>query len=93
MYYGANNDINAWGLIQIYTIDENSELDVAKEIIGKKSYTLSDGTELSNGMKINFKGTITPTQYAEGEYYVEGVGNAIQSVSYTHLTLPTIYSV
>ena len=31
LYYGANNDINAWGLIQIYTIDENSELDVAKE--------------------------------------------------------------
>ena len=68
LYYGANNDINAWGLIKIYTIDENSELDVAKELIGKKFYTLSDGTELSNGMKINFKGTITPTEYAEGEY-------------------------
>ena len=92
LYYGANNDINAWGLIQIYTIDENSELDVAKEIIGKKSYTLSDGTELSNGMKINFKGTITPTQYAEGEYYVEGVGDAIQLINVQNLEVVSSYT-
>ena len=32
-------------------------------------------------MKINFKGTITPTQYAEGEYYVEGVGEAIKLIN------------
>ena len=92
LYYGANNDINAWGLIKIYTIDENSELDVAKELIGKKSYTLSDGTELSNGMKINFKGTITPTEYAEGEYYVEGVGDAIQLINVQNLEVVSSYT-
>ena len=92
LYYGANNDINAWGLIKIYTIEENSELDVANEVLGKKSYTLSDGTELSNGMKINFKGTITPTEYAEGEYYVEGVGSAIQLINVQDLEVVSAYT-
>ena len=59
------------GLIKIYAIEENSAIDVANEIIGKKNYTTADGVALSNGMKINFAGTVTPSQYAEKDYFVE----------------------
>ena len=81
LYYGSDNDINAWGLIQIYAIEENSAIDVVNEFIGKKNYTTADGVALSNGMKVNFKGAVTPETYAEGEYYVEGVGESIQLIN------------
>jgi len=81
LYYGSSNDINAWGLIQIFDIDENSSIDVANEVLGKKNYTTADGVALSNGMKVNFAGTVTPESYAEGDYYVEGVGDSIQLIN------------
>ena len=43
-------------------------------------------------MKINFKGTITPTEYAEGEYYVEGVGSAIQLINVQDLEVVSAYT-
>ena len=92
LYYGASNDINSYGLIQIYNIEENSVIDVEKEVIGKKTYTLSNGVSLSNGMKVDFKGTVTPEKYAEGEYYVEGVGTAIQLIKVQDLEVVSVYT-
>ena len=92
LYYGSDNDINAWGLIQIYAIEENSSIDVANEIIGKKNYTTADGVELSNGMKINFAGTVTPSQYAEKDYFVEGVGEAIQLIDTQELEVKSAFT-
>ena len=92
LYYGASNDINSWGLIQIFSIEENSEIDVEKEVLGKKAYTTSTGTTLSNGMKVNFRGTVTPAQYQEGEYYVEGVGEAIQLINVQDLEVVSAYT-
>ena len=71
LYYVNGNDINASGLIQIYDVLENSEIDVEAEIIGKKTYTMTNGYELSNGMKVDFQGVVTPTKYATGNWYVE----------------------
>ena len=92
LYYGASNDINAWGLIQIFDIDENSVIDVEKEVLGKKNYTTSTGTALSNGMKVDFKGTVTPISYAQGEYYVEGVGEAIQLINIQNLEVVSSFT-
>ena len=92
LYYGSDNDINAWGLIKIYAIEENSTIDVANEIIGKKNYTTADGVALSNGMKINFAGTVTPSQYAEKDYFVEGVGEAIQLIDTQELEVKSAFT-
>ena len=88
LYYVSANDINAYGLIQIDEIIENSEINVEKEIIGKKSFTLTNGLSLSNGMKINFKGNVTPAKYAQNEWYVEGVGESIQLTNEQDFAVP-----
>ena len=88
LYYVAANDINAYGLIKVANIEENSEIDVEKEIIGKKNFTLNNGIALSNGMKVNFKGNVTPVKYAQHDWYVEGVGTAIELVNEQDLAVP-----
>jgi hypothetical protein len=92
LYYVNGNDLNASGLIQIADAIENSSIDVEKEIIGKKTYTMTNGHPLSNGMKVYFQGTVTPTKYATGEWYVEGVGTAIQLINEKTLEIPATYS-
>lgn len=92
MYYVSKNDINTSGLIKIYDITEASFIDVEKELIGKKTYTLQDGTELSNGMKISFLGEVTPTTYKPGRFYVEGVGSKIKLISEDELLAPGVFS-
>ena len=88
LYYVNGNDINASGLIQIYDVLENSEIDVEAEIIGKKTYTMTNGYELSNGMKVDFQGVVTPTKYATGNWYVEGVGDSIRLISEQDVQVP-----
>lgn len=88
LYYVSKNDINAYGLIKIASIEENSVINVEKDIVGKKTFTLQDGTTLSNGMKINFKGLVTPEKYATDEWYVEGVGEAIVLIKEQDLQVP-----
>jgi len=91
-YYISSRDINVSGLINAYFIDENSEIDVDAEIIGKKTYTTGNGTKLSNGMKVYFKGDATPAKYNEGYYYVEGVGNAIRLINENDLEVPAVFT-
>ena len=62
------------GLKKIADAFENTAIDVEAEILGKKTYTSTGGIAFSNGMKVYFQGTVTPAKYAEGEWYVEGVG-------------------
>ena len=92
LYYGSSKDIETFGLIKIYDIAENSAIDVLNEVVGKKSYTLPNGIALSNGMKVNFRGTVTPTSYEEGEYYVEGVGEAIKLINVQDLEVVSSYT-
>jgi hypothetical protein len=77
LFYVSENNPDLGGLIQIYDINENSYIDVENDLIGKKTYQLSSGLSLSNGMKVSFGGNVTPEKYASGEFYVEGVGSSI----------------
>ncbi len=88
LYYVAENDINNTGLIQIKEIEENTIIDVEKEIIGKTTYKSSKGIELSNGMKINFAGFVSPAEYDQGDWYVEGVGSSIKLIKESSLEIP-----
>jgi len=92
LYYQSETDINLGGQFEIYNIDENSSINIESEILGKVNYTLSDGTALSNGMKVSFGGQVSPTEYATGEYYVEGVGTAIQLIEKSILEISTTYT-
>ena len=92
LYYQSETDINLGGVFEIYDIDENSFINVATDILGKITYTLSNGVELSNGMKVSFGGQVFPLEYATGEYYVEGVGTAIKLIEKSILEISTTYT-
>ena len=92
LYYQSESDIALGGAIEIYDFLANSSIDVANEVLGKKNYKLSNGTQLSNGMKVEFGGNVTPISYASGKYYVEGVGTAIKLVPETILEIVTPYT-
>lgn len=92
LYYQSEYDVDLGGVFQILSIEENSKIDVSTDIIGKKEYVLSDGTPLSNGMKVTFGGQVTPAEYAVGNFYVEGVGKSIKLVNETTLELISPYT-
>lgn len=92
LFYISKNDPNTAGFIKIFDIEENTQIDVEKEIIGKKTYTTSTGWSLSNGMKVEFAGNVSPTKYATGEWFVEGVGDKISLVNLNNLQVSGTYT-
>jgi hypothetical protein len=55
------------------------------DILGKTNYTAPNGLAFVNGLKVNFSGTVTPSNYANVDYYVEGVGTSITLVPASEL--------
>ena len=92
LFYTSEKYLEAGGAFHILDIDENTFLNVEKDILGKKTYRMSNGTELSNGMKLQFTGRIAPEVYAVGSWYVEGVGKAIKLVNEKDLEIISSYS-
>lgn len=92
LYYVSENNVDTGGAWQILDIEENTFIDVEAEIIGKKTYKLSSGLDLSNGMKVTFGGNVTPEKYASGNWFVEGVGDKIKLISEQSLEIVTSYS-
>ena len=92
IYYMSENDINASGTINVLDISESTSIDVEKEVLGLKNYKTSSGIYLSNGMKIRFVGNVTPERYAEGQWYVEGVGEQIKLIAEVDLNVPSTFT-
>lgn len=92
LFYVSENNIDMGGVFQILDITENTEINVEEQLIGKRDYTLANGTKLSNGMKVSFGGNVIPAEYAKDKYYIEGVGTAIRLVAESSLELITPYS-
>lgn len=92
LYYISSTDINTSGIVLNKGIEENSEIDVEKEILGKKTYTTSTGITLSNGMKVRFAGNVTPATYSEGEWFIEGVGDSIRIINQQDLEVPAVFT-
>lgn len=91
IYYQSDSDIYASGLIRVKDISEATYIDVENEILGKKTYATADFA-FSNGMKVEFKGTVIPEKYALGAWYVEGVGKSIKLVSEEELNVPSSFT-
>jgi hypothetical protein len=92
LYYISANDIDTSGEIRIADIEENTFLNVAEEIIGKKEYTSANGVKFTNGLKVYFQGDVEPASYQNTQWYVEGVGDKIKLVNENNLIIPTTYS-
>ena len=92
LYYINSNDIDMSGEFRIYDIEENTYLNVRDEIIGAKTYSSANGVKFTNGLKVFFRGQTTPEYFAEGNYYVDGVGTSIQLISENDLILPQAYT-
>jgi hypothetical protein len=91
LFYISKDDPNLSGIIKIFDVVENTEINVDKEILGKKSYLTSGGFHLSNGMKIEFAGNVFPEEFSTGEYYVEGVGEKIELIDTNRLKLSSLF--
>ena len=92
LYYVSENSVDTGGVFHILDVKENTYLNVDSDIIGKKTYTLSNGISLSNGMKLKFTGKVEPAQYEQGYWYVEGVGSQIKLISETDLDIISNYT-
>jgi len=92
LYYQSITDPNKFGQFIISDIEENSKININDDIIGKTTYTSSNGIELSNGMIVNFGGVVTPEKYSKGNWLVEGVGKAISLTNFDDLVVPVLTS-
>ncbi len=92
LYYVSEADANTGGAFEIKDIDENAFLDVGTDLLGKKTYTLSNGINLTNGMKVSFTGRVVPEIYNKGLWYVEGVGTAIKLINEDDLEIISGYT-
>jgi hypothetical protein len=92
LYYVSENNVDTSGIIKIFDIAENTQINVVEELIGKRNFSLPNGISLSNGMKVRFRGKVTPIEYENEEFYVEGVGEAIQLVNIKDLEIPGEYT-
>ena len=86
LYYTNDSQQFMQGQFAIKALNQDTVVNVDTEILGKKNYTSKMGIELTNGMKIRFGGTVFPESYREKEYFVEGVGKAIELIDYSLLT-------
>lgn len=76
LYYQDSEDSSLVGVIHLVE-PNNSVIDVETEILGKTNYVSPNGVSFSNGLKIVFDASVTPTSYQNKEFYVEGIGTSI----------------
>jgi hypothetical protein len=92
LFYVSENSVDTGGVFHVLDITENTYLNIDADILGKKTYSMSNGVPLSNGMKVKFTGNIYPLNYSSGYWYVEGVGTAIRLIAETDLEIISGYS-
>ena len=90
LYYQGLVTPDCFGRFVIANIEENTFLNVEKDIIGKTTYTSSNGIEFTNGMVVEFRGTVTPSRYSTETWLVEGVGRAITLTKFLDLVAPVL---
>jgi hypothetical protein len=90
-YYVDSTDQRFFGRIRV--VDQSGyNLDINDEILGKKTYTSPNGIVFTNGLKIKFDTAVVQSEYANNEYYVEGVGTGIRLVKVSSLITPELTS-
>jgi hypothetical protein len=91
LFYQDATDPGIFG--QIRLLDQtNATTTYISDIIGKPNYVSSNGVTFTNGLKVQFRGTTVPAEYENQEYYVEGVGTAIQLLPVGNFVTPETYT-
>jgi len=91
LFYQDGTDPEIVGRINIIDLEMSTTIDV-DAIIGRPTYTSPNGVIFSNGMKVVFRGNVYPASYQNQEYYVEGVGTAIQLLPVANFVTPEPYT-
>lgn len=87
LYY--QDDSNPGFVGEIKIVDNlATPINVNRDIIGKTSYTSPNGIIFTNGLKVQFDSLVLPTNYANNEYYVDGVGTSIQLSPVSQMSVP-----
>ena len=92
LYYQDSSVPNKVGIIRLVDNNVINEINIDTQILGKKNYTAPNGVVFTNGLKVLFQGNVYPESYNNVEYYVEGVGNAIELIPVTNLVSPGLFS-
>jgi len=92
LYYQDGTNPNKVGVLNIVDNNITNQINVNADILGKTNYTAPNGVVFTNGLKILFQGNIYPASYNNVEYYVEGVGTAIELIPVTTLVSPGLFS-
>jgi len=87
LYYQDATNPAAYGIIDIVNNAVDS-IDVHDEIIGNSKFTSPNGVQFTNGLMVTFDSTVTPSDYANKTYVVEGVGKSISLVAFANLVCP-----
>lgn len=88
LYYQDGTQADKVGTLRLIESNNTNTLNVLTEILGKTTYTSPNGITFTNGLKIIFEGDVYPPNYLTGEYYVEGVGTAIELLLTSDLIVP-----
>ena len=91
LYYQDGTDPDIFGEIRLIDQDQASTINI-DDIIGQKNYISPNGVTFTNGLKVQFRGSVEPSSYANNEYYVEGVGTAIRLLPVTDFVTPETYT-
>lgn len=92
LFYQSATNPDRFGRFTIADIEDNTSIDLDKEIIGKESYTSNNGVEFTNGLIVRFSGKVTPTKYAKDNWLVESVGTGIKLIKFSDLEVPIVTS-
>ena len=87
---GTNPDI--FGQIRLVEEVDSSTINVVTDILGKTNYTSPNGVVFTNNLKVQFLNPVVPASYANQEYYVAGVGTAIQLLPVSNYVTPETYT-
>lgn len=90
LFYQSATNPDRYGRFIIADIEENTKINVEKEIVGKETYTSSNGIEFTNGLIVRFGGKVTPAKYAKDLWLVERVGREITLIKFADLEVPIV---
>jgi len=91
LYYTCGNHQEMQGIFEIKNAEDELNINIPTEILGKSEYTSSNGVEFTNGLKVNFDGNVTPSTYKNKNFYVEGVGDKIKLLPVSEFDTPEGY--
>jgi len=91
LYYQDATNPNRFGVISVVDNESSAILDI-DDILGRPTYTSPNGVVFTNGLKVRFRGVVSPEEYDRSDYIVEGVGTSIRLVLVNDLQVPETYA-